>query len=59
MSKYQSSTHVTYNICYHVVFCPKYRFNLLRGAVSTFLKELLHEKTEISRSPLDTYRKRP
>lgn len=46
MSKYHVSTHSTYNIGYHVVFCSKYRFNLLRGAASTFLKELLHEKAE-------------
>lgn len=44
MSKYQSSTHVTYNICYHVVFCPKYRYNLLRGACANMLRELLQEK---------------
>lgn len=44
MSRYHSSAHLTYNIGFHVVFCPKYRFNLLRGAASTFLKELLHEK---------------
>ena len=31
MSKYHSSTHVTYNIGYHAVFCPKYRYRLLRG----------------------------
>ncbi len=46
MSKYHSSTHSTYNIGYHVVFCPKYRFNLLRGVAASFLKELLHEKAE-------------
>ena len=44
MSKYQSSTHVTYNICYHVVFCPKCRYNLLRGASAQILKKLLLEK---------------
>ncbi len=45
MSKYQSSTHVTYNICYHVVFCPKYRYNLLRYKAADILKELIQKKT--------------
>lgn len=44
MSKYQSSTHVTYNIGYHVVFSPKYRYNLLRYRAADRLKELLTEK---------------
>lgn len=44
MSKYQSTTHVTYNIGYHVIFCPKYRYNLLRYRSADRLKELLTEK---------------
>ena len=34
---------MTYNIGYHVVFCTKYRYNLLRYAAATLLKELLTE----------------
>lgn len=44
MSKYQSTTHVTYNIGYHVVFSPKYRYNLLRYRAADRLKEQLSEK---------------
>ena len=44
MSKYHSSSHTTYNIGYHVVFSPKYRYRLLRGASAAMLKELLLEK---------------
>ena len=44
MSKYQTSSHVTYNIGYHVVFSTKYRYNLLRYKAVEILKELLHEK---------------
>ena len=44
MSKYQATTHVTYNIGYHVVFCPKYRYNLLRYRASDELKRLLITK---------------
>lgn len=43
MSKYQASSHVTYNIGYHVVFSTKYRYNLLRYSAATLLKELLTE----------------
>lgn len=43
MSKYQASSHVTYNIGYHVVFSTKYRYNLLHYAATTLLKELLTE----------------
>lgn len=44
MSKYQATAHVTYNIGYHVVFCPKYRYNLLRYSAADELKRLLITK---------------
>ena len=44
MRKYQSRPHVTYNIGYHVVFCPKYRYNLLRYRAADELKRLLTSK---------------
>ena len=44
MSKYSSTTHTTYNISYHVVFSPKYRYNLLRYKAADVLKELIQEK---------------
>lgn len=47
MTKYQATTHATYNIGYHIVFCPKYRYSLLRYRAGEELKRL------------DTYRKRP
>ena len=34
---------MTYNIGYHVVFCTKYRYNLLRYAAADTLKELFKE----------------
>lgn len=45
MSKYSSTTHTTFNIGYHVVFSPKYLYNLLRYKVADILKELIQEKT--------------
>ena len=45
MSKYKASSHTTYNIGYHIVFCPKYRFNLLRHSSAERLKKMLYEKS--------------
>lgn len=51
MSKYSSTAHTTYNIGYHVVFSPKYRYNLLRYKAADVLKELIQEKaTELGMS---------
>lgn len=44
MSKYKATTHATYNIGYHVVFCPKYRYSLLRYRTGKELKRLLTVK---------------
>lgn len=44
MSKYSSAAHTTFNIGYHAVFCPKYRYNLLRYKAADVLKELIREK---------------
>ena len=40
MSKYNASSHSTYNVAYHVVFSPKYRYNLLRDSAAERLKTL-------------------
>ena len=43
MSKYRSLTHSTYNICCHVVFCPKYRFKYLRKYPSQWTRSYFAE----------------
>ena len=45
MSKYNASSHSTYNVAYHVVFSPKYRYNLLRYRAAERLKTLLLQAT--------------
>lgn len=51
MSKYFSTTLTTNNIGYHVIFSPKYRYNLLRYKAADVLKELIQEKaTELGMS---------
>lgn len=41
MSKYNASSHSTYNVAYHIVFSPKYRYNLLGYRAAERLKTLL------------------
>ena len=43
MSKYNASSHSTYNVAYHIVFSPKYRFNLLRYRAAERLVTLLQQ----------------
>ena len=43
MNKYNASTHSTYNVGYHIVFSPKYRYNLLRYRAAERLKTLLRQ----------------
>ena len=40
MSKYNASSHLTYNVAYHIVFSPKYRYNLVRYRAAERLKTL-------------------
>jgi putative transposase len=47
MSKrWKTSTSTVYNVCYHIIWCPKYRRKVLEGYVEIRLKELLHDKAE-------------
>lgn len=43
MSKCNASSHSTYNVAYHIVFCTKYRYNLLRYQAAERLKALLRQ----------------
>lgn len=36
--KEQHTKHVTYNIGYHFVWCPKYRKQILQGEIATFVE---------------------
>lgn len=41
--KYHSGAHCKYLTQYHVIWCPKFRFSVLRGDVEKRLKEILAE----------------
>ena len=45
-SRYNTSAGCVFSLKYHLVWCPKYRLNVLRGDVADRLKELLDEKAE-------------
>lgn len=42
--KYKSTGRIVYSCQYHVIFCPKYRRHVIKGAIETRLKELILEK---------------
>jgi len=46
MPRWDKSNKATYNIGYHLIWCPKYRRKVLVGEVENRLKELLIEKAE-------------
>jgi len=44
MSKYRATSHVTFNIGYHIIFCPKFRYGVLKWKAADILKEILCRK---------------
>jgi len=44
--RWKKSRSATYNIAYHLIWCPKYRRKVLINGVEDRLKELLYEKAK-------------
>jgi putative transposase len=44
--RWTTSNKVVFNLGYHIIWCPKYRRQVLVGQVEHRLKELLREKAE-------------
>ena len=38
--------HVVYQCSYHIVWCPKYRFRILKGGVAKFVEETIRSLCE-------------
>ena len=38
MGKYRKSSHAIYSCEYHIVWVPKYRFRVMRGAIKELLE---------------------
>ena len=45
-SQYRTSAGCVFSLKYHLVWCPKYRLNVLTGGVAERLEELLYKKAE-------------
>lgn len=44
--RWKFSRHSVYNTCYHIIWCTKYRRNVLQPHIQEKLKELLNEKAK-------------
>ena len=49
MIKYKTGSHTKYRLMVHIVWIPKYRKRVLRGAIASRLKELIYECSEVNR----------
>ena len=43
MSRFTKLSHTIYECKYHVVFCPKYRYRVLRGDISEYCKQQIYK----------------
>lgn len=41
MNEYKSLNHCKYLVQYHLIWCPKFRFNVLKDGIELSLKEIL------------------
>ena len=41
--KYHSTSHCKYPIQYHIIWCPKFRFSVLKGNVDNTLNQILQK----------------
>ena len=39
MAKWKKLSHTIYQCKYHIVFCPKYRYRILKGALAQFAEQ--------------------
>jgi len=43
MKEYKSGSHSKYDLKYHIIWCPKYRYNVMTGEVAERIRELVRE----------------
>ena len=41
MAKWKKLSHTIYQCKYHIVWCPKYRYRILKGPVAEFVEQTL------------------
>ena len=46
MAKWKKVSHVVYQCSYHIVWCPKYRFRIMKGQVGKYLEQRIESLCE-------------
>ena len=46
MAKWKKLAHVVYQCSYHIVWCPKYRFRIMKGGVGKYIEETIRSICE-------------
>lgn len=46
MAKWKKLAHVVYQCSYHIVWCPKYRFRIMKGGVGKYIEETIRSLCE-------------
>ena len=46
MSRFKKLAHVVWDCKYHVVWCPKYRFRILKGDITKSIREIIRQLCE-------------
>ena len=41
-SRFKKLSHTIYECKYHIVFCPKYRYKILKGAIAEYCKQQIY-----------------
>jgi putative transposase len=47
MSRFRKLTHTIYECKYHIVFCPKYRYRILKGEVSEYCRQQIYHLVRV------------
>ena len=46
MSRFNKLAHVVWDCKYHVVWCPKYRFRIMKGSIAKSVREIIRQLCE-------------
>jgi putative transposase len=49
MSDFQKLAHAVWQCEYHIIWCPKYRFKILRGALQRSVEEILRQLCDLKK----------
>ena len=46
MNRFKKLAHVVWDFKYHIVWCPKYRFRILKGDIAKSIREIIRQLCE-------------